>query len=248
MRILVACLLLFGTAGTLAQTPPTSATTQNGKVIVSGIVPNETTKVAVLEQLRKQYGTDQVVDQLEVGGVVAPANWSRYVTAMIGPELKNVSKGQLQVQGNTIEISGEVPDEVARQNVLSSLSSAFDPHYGIKQTLRIGQSRQKVLDDTLANRTVEFRSGSAVLTPEGRAVLDQMAAAILKLDSPFINVIGNTDDVGNRQANIELSLARASSVKAYLISAGVLATNLSISGQGPDNPIADNATDAGRAR
>jgi OOP family OmpA-OmpF porin len=180
--------------------------------------------------------------------VVTPAHWSQYVAGMIGPDLKQVSKGKVEVQGNTIDISGEVPNEAVRQQVLSSLSGAFDAHYGIKQNLRIGQSKQKVLDDTLANRTVQFQSGSAILTPAGRAVLDEMAKAILKLDDPFIAIVGNTDDVGKRQSNIELSLARASAVKSYLVGKGIPAASLSVSGQGPDNPIADNSTEAGRAR
>lgn len=246
MRVLVAGLLVLCGATIHAQTaaPPTPA----GMVTASGIVPNETTKAAVIEQLRKLYGADHVIDHIEVGGVVTPANWSRYVTAMIGPDLKQVSKGKLEVQGNTIDISGDVPNEAVRQQVLSSLSGAFDAHYGITQNMRIVQSKQKVLDDTLANRTVQFKSGSAVLTPAGRAVLDQMAAAMLKLDNPFVSIVGNTDDVGNRQSNIELSLARASAVKAYLVGMSIPAANLSVSGQGPDNPIADNATEEGRAR
>lgn len=246
LRILAASALLLCTAGASAQTVPAPA--QGSMVTVSGTVPDETTKAAVLDHLRKLYGADRVVDHVEVGGVVTPANWSRYVAAMIGPNLKQVSKGEVRVQGNTIDISGEVPNEAVRQQVLSSLSGAFDSHYGIKQNLRIGQSKQKVLDDTLANRTVQFQSGSSILTPAGRIVLDQMASAIRKLDDPFIAIVGNTDNTGNRQSNIELSLARASAVKSYLVSRGIPAANLSVSGQGPDNPIADNSTEAGRAR
>lgn len=246
LRLLAASTLLLCATGALAQNAPAPA--QDGMVTVSGTVPDETTKAAVLDHLRKLYGADHVVDHVEVGGVVTPANWSRYVTAMIGPDLKQVSKGKVQIQGNTIDISGEVPNEAVRQQVLSSLSGAFDSHYGIKQNLSIGQSKQKVLDDTLANRTVQFQSGSAILTPAGRVVLDQMASAIRKLDVPFIAIIGNTDNTGNRQSNIELSLARASAVKAYLVAKGIPAANLSVSGQGPDNPIADNSTEEGRAR
>jgi OOP family OmpA-OmpF porin len=246
MRVFAASTLLLYAAGTLAQTTP--APGPDGKVTVSGTVPNETTKAAVLEQLRKLYGADRVVDHVDVGGVVTPAHWNQYVTTMIGPGLKQISNGKVEVQGNTIDVSGEVPNEAVRQQVLSSLSGAFDSHYSIKQNLHIGQSKQKVLDDTLANRIVQFQSGSAILTPVGRAVLDQMGEAILKLNDPFIDVVGNTDDVGNRRSNIELSLARASAVKAYLVGKGIPAANLSVSGQGPDNPIADNSTEAGRAR
>lgn len=248
MRKLLIGLLGLACLQASAQTAPPPATADGGQVIVSGTVPNEATKAEVLERLRGVYGADRVVDRVEVGGVVTPANWSQYVAAMIGPNLKQVSQGQLQVRGNTIDIRGEVANEAARQQVLSSLSSAFDAHYGVQQNLRIGESKQRVLDAALANRTVEFQSGSAVLTPEGRAVLDEMAAAIHRVDNPFIAIVGNTDNVGNRQANIALSLARADTVKAYLIAKGVPAAKLSVSGQGPDNPVASNDTDAGRAR
>jgi len=251
MRILAAGALLLCATAVLAQTsttPAPAATSSSGMVTVSGTVPDEATKATVLDNLRKLYGAEHVVDHVDVGGVVTPANWNHYVAGMSGPNLKQVSHGQVTVQGNTIEISGDVPNEAVRQQVLSSLSGAFDSHYAIKQNLRIVQSRQKVLDDALANRIVQFESGSSILTVAGRGVLDQMAAAILKLDKPFVDIIGNTDNVGDRQSNIALSLARASAVKAYLVGKGIPAANLSVSGQGPDNPVADNNTDAGRAR
>jgi len=244
MRAFPLALLLALAGGVHAQAAPAAA----GKVVASGSVPNESTKAAVLERLRQVYGAERVVDQLEVGGVVAPARWNEYVAAMITPELKAISGGKLEVSGNTITVSGEVANEATRQDVLSRLSGAFDAHYALRQELRIGASKQQVLDDTLANRTVEFRSGSAELAAEGRGVLDEMALAIRKVDNPFILIIGNTDDVGSRAANLALSLARAAAVKDYLVARGIPAANLSVSGQGPDNPIADNATETGRAR
>jgi OmpA-OmpF porin, OOP family len=248
LRGLLASLVLLCNATALAQPSNAPGQASDGMVTASGTVPDEATKAEVLTRLRKLYGADHVVDRLSVGGVVAPANWSRYVTGMIGPDLKQVSKGRLKIQGNIIDISGEVPNEAARQQVLSKLSGDFDSHYGIKQHLRIGISKQKTLDDALANRTVQFESGSAKLTAAGSAVLNDMASTIKKLNDPFINIVGNTDNVGSRQSNIELSLARASAVKDYLVGKGVPAARLSVSGMGPDNPIASNDTAAGRAR
>lgn len=249
MRILIAGLLALTCAGALAQTAPASTPPSSSMVLAKGTVPDEATKSAVLEGLRKLYGAEHVSDQITVGGVVAPSNWDQYVTAMIGPNLKQVSNGQVQIQGTTINISGDVPNEAARQQVLSSLSTAFDSNYAIKQNLRIdGSAKQKVLDQALANRVVQFESGSAVMTAAGRSVLDEMAGAITKLSNPKIDIIGNTDNVGNRQSNIELSLARANAVKTYLTNKGIPAASLTVSGHGPDKPIADNTTDAGRAQ
>ncbi len=229
---------------------PVTAGTPDARdhVVVSGTVSDNATKAELLKRLRAVYGNGEVEDQLAVGGVVSPSKWGSFVSTMIGPELKSVHHGKITVKGNAITISGEVPNEATRQKVLSTLSQAFNGRYSITQSLKIVASKQDMLDKTLADRTIEFKSGSAILTAQGRQILDQMAAAILKLDSPFIQIIGNTDNVGNRMSNIQLSLARAQAVKDYLVTRGVAARNLSVSGQGPDNPVADNSTAAGRAR
>ena len=101
----------------------------------------------------------------------------------------------------------------------------------------------------LGNRIVQFESGSAMLTPAGRAVLDDMVAALKALaPGQKVQVIGHTDDVGPRDANIALSAARADSVKAYLVSRDVPGAMLETSGAGPDRPVAPNDTPEGRAR
>lgn len=254
MRILLATALLLASPLVLATpapqstTPSTTTSVNANKVIVSGDVPDTATEAVVIQKLRNLYGADQVVDNLQVGGVVAPANWDNYVKTMVGPNLKQLSHGKITVHGNSVSVSGNVANEAARQKLLSGLANTFDSHYAIEQNLKIVQSGQSVLDKTLANRTIEFKSGSAVLTPSGAAILDQMAMAIAKLDNPFILIIGNTDNVGNASSNLLLSIARAKAVRQYLIGKGIPADDLSASGQGEDHPIASNATAAGRAR
>lgn len=228
--------------------PAANAAASADKVVISGTVPDNATKAELMKRLRAVYGDDRVDDQLSVGGVVSPSKWGKFVGAMIDPSLKDVHHGKITVQGNTITIEGEVPNEATRQKVLSKLSQSFNGRYSITQSLKIVESKQDVLDKTLADRTVEFKSGSAILTSRGHDILDQMAEAIRKLDTPFIQIIGNTDNVGNRMSNIQLSLERAQAVKDYLVQKGIPARDLSVSGQGPDNPIADNDTDEGRAR
>ena len=105
-----------------------------------------------------------------------------------------------------------------------------------------------MLDKTLSNRVVEFESGAATLTPAGRAILDEMGGAIKQIGTPKVQLIGHTDSQGNRQANVALSLARANTVRTYLIEKGIPAESLSSSGSGPDQPVASNDTVEGRAK
>ena len=229
-------------------TAPAPAAPQPGQVLASGTVPDEATKAAVLAKLREVYGADRVVDQIAIGPVAMPANWNGYVQKLITPDLRQISRGQLRIDGSNVSLRGEVANEALRQRIASNVATNLNPTYTVNNGLRVAAAEQALLDDTLANRTVEFDSGQATLTPAGRAILDEMAAAMLKLKGRRIEIIGHTDSAGLRASNVSLSQARAATVKAYLAAHGIAEENLSASGQGPDRPIASNDTAEGRAR
>lgn len=229
--------------------PAALAQSSAAPVIAAGTVPDEASRAAVLARLHALYGAARVVDRIEVDSVVAPANWAERVAGMLEPALTDVSGGELVIDGNSVRIRGNVANEARRQQVASVLATAAGPGYQIHNGLRAeGADSQAVLDQALADRIIEFRSGSAELTAGGRAILDEMAAALAEIGGQQVQVIGHTDSVGARQANVALSLQRAIAVKAYLEAAGVDADNLGVQGFGPDRPVADNATDEGRAR
>ena len=62
-----------------------------------------------------------------------------------------------------------------------------------------------------------------------------------------LTLVGHTDNVGASAQNKPLLLHRATSVRAWLIGQGIAATRLDVDGQGSERPIADNATESGRA-
>jgi len=63
-----------------------------------------------------------------------------------------------------------------------------------------------------------------------------------------IEIGAHTDDVGANTYNQQLSLKRAQSVKAYLIKKGISKDRIKAKGYGENKPIADNATEEGRAK
>lgn len=222
---------------------------QLAPVIASGIVPDEATKSAVLSRLREIYGAERVVDRIAIGAVYAPANWSADVTRVLAPGLKQISHGELAIDGESLTVRGDVVNESQRQQIASDLSTGLkDTRYIVTNALRVAPAAQTLLDKTLANRTVEFESGSAMLAPRGRAILDEMSAALSKIGSVRVELIGHTDDLGQPAANLALSLARAEAVKAYLVSKGLPSDALSTSGRGSDCPLMSNQTAEGRAR
>ena len=94
---------------------------------------------------------------------------------------------------------------------------------------------------------VQFETGKADIKPESHGLLDEVAK-VLK-DNPQIEVIsveGHTDSTGSADFNRKLSKQRADSVSKYLSGKGVKAARMEPKGFGPDRPIADNETDAGK--
>jgi chemotaxis protein MotB len=96
-----------------------------------------------------------------------------------------------------------------------------------------------------------FRLGKADLTGTGREVLGKLVS-LLNSGGNAISVEGHTDPIpiSNRQfpSNWELSTERATTVLRYLISQGVVRERLRAIGYADTRPLADNATDEGRAR
>ncbi len=95
---------------------------------------------------------------------------------------------------------------------------------------------------------VNFRPGTAAITPESRAVLDRVAQSLLASPGARFEVAGYTDSSGSPAYNMSLSQARANMVRWYLIDRGVPSAQLTARGYGPENPIASNDTPDGRAR
>ena len=249
MKPLTLFLLLAAIFAAQAQTQaPAPASPQPGQILVTGTVADEASKAAVLARLRELYGAERVVDQVAVGAVAVPANWNAHVQKLLTPNLKLITRGQLSIDGSSVSVRGEVANEAQRQQIASEIATSLNPTYTVNNGLRVAAAEQGVLDAALDKRIIEFDSGQASITPNGLAILDEMAAAMQKLKGRKVEVIGHTDNTGLRASNVSLSQARADAVRSYLASKGIAPDSVLTSGQGPDRPVASNATVDGRAR
>lgn len=95
--------------------------------------------------------------------------------------------------------------------------------------------------------SIYFASGQSALDPNARKVLDGFAGMLGVFQNAYVQVEGNTDNVGNRAANLTLSKARAEAVVAYLVDRHRLERSRFLAiGNGPDHAVADNRTPEGR--
>ena len=95
---------------------------------------------------------------------------------------------------------------------------------------------------------ISFDTGRADIQPNFRTVLDQFAQSLRDNAGTTIRIIGHTDSTGSDAINDPLSLQRANSTARYLSDRGVSSERIETAGRGSHEPIADNRTDAGRAR
>ena len=99
-----------------------------------------------------------------------------------------------------------------------------------------------------AFENLEYKTNSEVILSSSFSGLDELANLMGTNANWKLRISGHTDNVGARTANMTLSKRRAESVKKYLVSKGIAADRFEVMYFGPDQPIAPNNTEDGRAR
>lgn len=95
---------------------------------------------------------------------------------------------------------------------------------------------------------LEFETNKAIIKNSSHQTLDELALVLKSNKTWKLRITGHTDNVGNAQANKELSRRRAEAVRDYLANQGVNITRFLVSWKGEEEPVADNNTAAGRQK
>jgi outer membrane protein OmpA-like peptidoglycan-associated protein len=93
-----------------------------------------------------------------------------------------------------------------------------------------------------------FDFNSATIRPDSKPVLDEVLDLLKSEPAWQLTIEGHTDAIGSDDRNQALSQQRADAVRAYLVAGGVDASRLVAAGFGESKPVADNATELGRAQ
>lgn len=162
------------------------------------------------------------------------------------------TEGRLtSAEQNAQRLSGQI-DELGqvttnlKGNIKEAQNTADQAIAGVNAT----NERISMLDDYEAtqNTSVNFKVGSAVLSPEAKAALDQIASQAQTQKGFIIQVAGFASADGNEDRNRQLSQRRADAVVRYLVENHNVPLRRIITpfGYGESNPVADNATREGR--
>lgn len=156
--------------------------------------------------------------------------------AAVMEDVETALQGVSGVQTAKLSAAREREAELARQEAALMAGSDLPP------------SVQDARGEVFTLEGDSFRSGQSALTSTAGAQLRSLAAYLQAGQIGKLRIEGHTDDQGDADANQQLSERRAAAVRDALVSAGVNAGKIRVSGMGQGKPIADNGSAAGRAK
>ncbi|HMS43380.1 MAG TPA: OmpA family protein [Pyrinomonadaceae bacterium] len=154
---------------------------------------------------------------------------------------------------NAERVSGQIDELMAISNAAKGgAKAAQDTADAAIQGVNATNQRISSLDDYVvqSTATVNFKTGSAVLSQEAKTTLDQVAQASMTLKGYVIEITGFTDATGSVQKNKALSQRRAQAVIDYLVEThNIPLRRIGTSyGFGENQAVGDNTTTDGRAQ
>ena len=175
--------------------------------------------------------------------------------------MSNKEKGAVIGAGSGAVIGGVIGNQAGNTAVgailgaaIGGAAGAYIGNYMDKQAAEIERDLEGATVERIGEGIkITFDSGilfavdRSDLAPAARQNLQELAAILNKYADTEILIEGHTDATGSDEHNLTLSRNRAQSVANELEAQQVIATRFTIMGYGEAQPVADNATAAGRA-
>lgn len=236
-----------------------SARHEDGVLILSGVVPTAVEKTRLVSVAQASYG-GEVRDEMEIGPGQFD-DWQRTVAAAL-PHFASFDSGLMgfSPRGGGFVIRGEAAQSTVAFLQEDTADSAYEVNMDVAEIepelielvglpLTDGEpgACQAGFDAIMAGNTLAFESAEATITRDSGPTLDKIMKMARLCPQVQIEVRGHTDSGGERDYNVSLSKWRATAVVDYMKMHGVAPERLKAVGFGPDEPIADNGTQAGRA-
>lgn len=165
---------------------------------------------------------------------------------------QTVSKVQTDESGNyliTLPVGKDYAFNVARRGYLFYSDNYSLANKAPDSTYQKDIPLQPIeVNASVVLRNIFFDFNKFDLQPQSQAELDKVVQLLQENPNVKIQLEGHTDNIGNAADNLKLSENRAKAVVTYLISKGIDSKRLVAKGYGATQPIADNATEEGRAQ
>ena len=241
-----------------AQTDLEFVATRNpeGQVVLRGRLTDERLSQAVQALARSAFGLPAVQMQVNIDPET-PEGWP--IRALLAVDvLSQMEHGSVRVRPGQIDVTGVTGNQAARdevaqllaeklgQGAVFNLNISYDARFDPVANQPTPARCEAWIGEILARQKITFPAGSTTLAPGAGRVLDEIADVLRQCGRLEMEIAGHTDSQGSLESNMRLSQARAEAVMAALLSRGVPVSTFVAKGYGPERPIADNGTAAGR--
>ncbi len=223
------------------------------QVLLQGDVPDDRTRVRLVETAQQLFPSTSVADQMRVVGAPSDAWLPTAVKAL--EQLARLERGEAAVVAQQVTVRGLAESDQIAADVRSAVESGFSDGFQGTHAITVMSAVEKEADECqglmrdATNRGIlQFERAKADLTPDSTDTLKELAQVANACPRFRIEIEGHTDAEGTDERNQRLSDRRARTVADYLISSGVDANRLSTVGYGATRPIAENETPDGRAK
>jgi outer membrane protein OmpA-like peptidoglycan-associated protein len=161
---------------------------------------------------------------------------------------------QAQAEAQAADARAQAAEaQAAQQAAQQQASQAVNQTQQMREKLRaqlnsVLQTQETARGLIINMSDVLFDTGKFTLKPDAREKLARVSGILLAYPDLKVQVEGYTDNVGGADYNMKLSQERANAVETYLTSNGVQQPNVSATGYGMADPVADNSNSQGRAQ
>jgi outer membrane protein OmpA-like peptidoglycan-associated protein len=171
--------------------------------------------------------------------IIKKENYSESLTAYDGLLNINLSEGEKC----TILVEKEGYFDFQKEITLNEANLSENGEYNLTLDLkRIETGFSFTLE------AIQFKQSEAVVLKESYPALDKLYSLLKRNQNIDIQIIGHTDNVGDKRALMLLSEDRAQTIKNYLVEKGIDPSRLEIIGYGGNFPLNDNSTEALKAK
>jgi OmpA-OmpF porin, OOP family len=230
----------------------------DGAVRLSGPVQDATSRAAIESYAAALFGHARVMNATVIDPSL-PEGWPRRVLAGV-EALATLKEGKLRVTPEEVAVEGWGLDE----NVAEAVSTLLAAKVGDDALVDVGFNAEAAAALQMAARprpeicadeigaildagSIQFDAGSATILPVSRGVIAAIADVLRGCPGANFEIGGHTDSQGSAEANQQLSDVRSQAVLAALEAEDLPFVGLSARGFGADDPVADNASESGRA-
>ena len=225
--------------------------------VLSGYQPDEAFGAANVEQAAASLGSGQPVTNTLAIGAGAPRGLAAAASVAI-QAASRLLNSKAQITGTDLMVTGEALSDQAASEIRARVENGLPPGFIGKHDISVRtveaatvldpEQCQQALVDTLAQNTIRFETAKDIIHEDSYALLDRLSFLVKRCPTVTIEIGGHTDSDGSDEYNQGLSEDRANAVRFYLVHNGVFVGRLKAAGYGQTNPIADNATEEGKAR